>query len=136
MIFQKTLLGELNTAFIVFLVCLTAACSQTSVTLPRESAAFFEEYKKKPHFRAIATTGEQIGRTGGGYSTGRSWGHINARLAIEDAMESCERARKEKVIAPRCRLYAIGDILVSGMTQQQLAREIGLYEDQYYLWAE
>ena len=41
----------------IVLVCFTAACAQSSVTPPGEGMAFFEEYKEKPHYRAIATTG-------------------------------------------------------------------------------
>ncbi len=90
---------------------------------------FFEKYKTKPHYRALSFTGSYT-RTGSmsGYSSSAS----SVEEAIERALQTCEEGKKkyawEKSIGD-CKLYAIGDIVVHGMSPEELETATQNYEN-------
>ncbi len=90
---------------------------------------FFEKYKTKPHYRALSFTGS-LQRAGS--MSGYSFSASSVEKAIETAIQTCEEGKKEHVWEMPigdCELYAIGDIVVRGMSPEDLEAAIKIYKN-------
>ncbi len=107
-------------SFIVLVGC--------EATGPDVSYYFYKEYLEKPHYKVYITTGS--GTYGAAVSCSRS-GFPSAQGAVERGMTECEEFRKENypVLTGGVYLYAIGDIKVWDMTDEQLKKAIEVYEN-------
>lgn len=97
-------------------------------TGPDVSYYFYKEYLEKPHYRVYITTGS--GTYGAGVSCSR-YGYSSAQAAVEQGMPACEEFRKENypVLTGGVYLYAIGDIKVWDMSDEQLKKAIEVYQN-------
>lgn len=125
---QSSRLSVLGTGFLLAMIlagCATEGIKSASF-LPRDAADLFNEYSTKPHFRALATT-RDIGRKG--WATSSVWNRDSAEGAVEAVMRNCAKNRATiDLTAYECRLYAIGDIIVSGMTEREIKETITRYQ--------
>ena len=94
--------------------------------LPPEASYYFERYKTKSHYRAMATTGMSVR---GGWASGTSEGRGSVEGAIAEAMIFCEQGRKKHGLDSKCKLYAIGDIVVSGLSPEELEAATTTYKN-------
>ena len=78
------------------------------------------DMRPKQDFKAIAYSGMYTRTTQGVY------GAYSAEQAIETALEMCEKA-----VGNSCFIYAVGDQVVTGYTQKELADEIEAYDPRY-----
>ena len=114
------------TAFLFALSCIVlAGCEATG---PDVSYYFYKEYLEKPHYKVYITTGS--GTYGAAVSCSR-FGFPSAQAAVEQGMTGCEEFRKENypVLTGGVYLYAIGDIKVWDMSDEQLKKAIEVYEN-------
>lgn len=90
------------------------------VSLGPSAQRAFEEYKtdrKYTHFKAFAA-----GPSG---PWGRAWGHQSATGATERALSECRKRGMD------CEVYAVGDIVVAGMSANEILAVTGRYVEQY-----
>ena len=93
---------------------------------------FFQKYKTKPHYRALSFTGS-LPRAGS--MSGASFSASSVEKAIEGALQRCEKGKKENVWETPigdCELFAIGDIVVHGMSDDELESAMALYRTNPY----
>jgi hypothetical protein len=76
-----------------------------------------ERYRSLGPYRALATTGDP---SGADTTLGWSRDAVAIRGAVDAAMRDCERRRDRR--EPDCRLYAIGDLVVAGVSEPVLER--------------
>ena len=107
-------------SFIVLVGC--------EATGPDVSYYFYKEYLEKPHYKVYITTGS--GTYGAGVSCSR-YGYPSAQAAVEQGMPACEEFRKETYpfLTVEVYLYAIGDIIVWDMSDEQIKKAIEVYEN-------
>lgn len=86
---------------------------------------YLKEYRKQPHFRAMACA--RTGRGQGDYCFGY-YPAPTARAAADGAMEMCGTGAQRLGIFAPCRLIFIGDTVVSGMRRAELDRAIEEYQ--------
>jgi hypothetical protein len=111
----------------LLLLSLLVGCEQ-SIESRFSPALFpqkFEEYKEMPHYRALATG--YVDRWNSIFFV--AVGHENAIEAIDAAYEGCDLELEEEGRDWGCSLFAIGDIDVRDLTQEQFQQAIELYED-------
>jgi hypothetical protein len=84
----------------------------------------FEEYKEMPHYRALATG--YVDRWNSIFFVAA--GHENANRAIDAAYEGCDLELEKEGRDWGCNLFAIGDIDLRNLTQEQFQEAIELYE--------
>ena len=111
----------------VLVVTLLSSCSADR-SLPGHGR-FFQEYKTTPHYRAISTTGSFTRR---GSLSAYFKGASSVEEAIEGALQRCEEGKKEytwETPIGECRLYAIGDIIVNGMSDDELEAATKTYKN-------
>ncbi len=120
-------MGNSKKIMVVFgmTVAVALASCGTGDRLPPTAYGYFEDYKTEIHFRAMATTAPS---SRGGWASGTARGHGNIEDAIEEAMKHCEQGRKKHWTASSCKLYAIGDIVVSGMSDDDLEAAMAFYQ--------
>ncbi len=85
----------------------------------------YQDYLTKAHYRAFAVTAGTTTKRASAY--GRSWDHGTMEVAIERAIEGCEKGEKKYDNIGKCRLHSIGDIKVFGMSEEQLDKAIEYY---------
>ena len=100
-----------------------AGCGTTSIS--SRMYHNYEVYQKLPHYRAFAATSGGIRTT-----VVSAWRHSARTVgeAIESALETCQETQKKYQRVYPCKLQAIGDIEVAGMSETKLAQAIALYE--------
>lgn len=69
----------------------------------------WRNYEKLGPHKALAVAGDPHGRYVSGYAFGRS----SKGSSIEMALEACESRRRDRRIEEPCRLYAVGDHVLS-----------------------
>ncbi len=82
----------------------------------------FTLYKAKAHFRAFATS---PGGPAEAFGFGSSWNNDTVGEAITTALKRC----REEIRFGDCELYTIGNILVAGMTPEELDKAKAVYID-------
>ena len=87
----------------------------------------YQDYLTKSHYRAFAVTGGTSEALAS--SVGRSWGYGTVEGAIEGALVGCRKGGKKYIKIRECRIYAVGDIKVAGMSEEQLDKVISFYEN-------
>lgn len=80
----------------------------------------FEIYKTRSHFKAFATS---PGGPAEAFGFGSSWSSGTVGEAITTALKRC----REKIRFGDCQLYAIGGILVAGMSAEELEKAKAAY---------
>lgn len=68
-------------------------------------ASEWNNYKKKPGFKALAVAGD----LGGAYVSGWTSEFCEQQKATVEALKRCEERRRDRKIAGQCQVYAIGD---------------------------
>ena len=96
-----------------------------------EGRWFFGDYKSKPHYRAFAAAPYFGPDTGALY--GRSVGQSSVQAAINSALASCRTAGRGQVNSrfADCKLYAVGDKIVLGISQAKIQGIIRDYEEEH-----
>ena len=124
----KSALSEFHLSTALLLVLSFVVLVGCEATGPDVSYYFYKEYLEKPHYKVYITTGS--GTYGAGVSCSR-YGYPSAQAAVEQGMPACEEFRKENypVLTGDVYLYAIGDIKVWDMSDEQLKKAIEVYEN-------
>ena len=86
----------------------------------------YQKYLLKSHYRAFVVTSFPSARHG--FAAGWSSGNRTAEVAIEKALENCQKGRQEFDVDLKCRLYSVGDINVAGVSEEQLDKAIEFYK--------
>lgn len=113
----------MSRVLLVLVLILGAAATGWAADIPRSGWTFYQKYKGKPHYRALACT-RQHGRA---WACGGAWGHSTVRGAIDRAMSECEKSTMSHEVFLACRLKAIGNINVGDMNKEQLDQAIERY---------
>ncbi len=103
------------------LVLLTG-CGSGS-TIPSNFLPQIEEYQGQDHYRAFVSTATAASAE---RAYGSSWSQGSIDKAIDDALERC---RNHVEIADSCRIHYLGDIDVSGLNEEEVARAKAVYKD-------
>ena len=87
----------------------------------------YQEYLAQPHYRAFAVT---VG-TSLHLASAFAWtsNATTVESAIEGALAGCLKGEKQGSRIKECGLHAIGDIVVSGMSDEQLDKAISFYRN-------
>ena len=111
----------------VLSLALLAGCEGTSG--PSMFYYEYKEYLEKPHYRAFIYTGEGGGQGSG--MAGWTWAQNTVEQAIERGLAGCKDADISEISirAGECHLYAIGNIIVWNMTEEQKKKAIDLYKN-------
>lgn len=89
----------------------------------------YQDYLSRPHYRAFAATS-------GAGSLAASLGFASNRKSIEEAIEralaGCRKGQKKYFKISKCRLYAVGDTIVAGFSEERINRAITQYYSNRY----
>ncbi len=86
----------------------------------------YQEYLAQPHYRALAVSaGTSLHLAS---AIGWTSSAPTVESAIEGALAGCSRGETQQSRIKECRLYAIGDIVVSGMSDDELEAAIKIYK--------
>jgi hypothetical protein len=102
-----------------------AGCETTGATDSRWHHQY-QEYLTLPHFRAFAST-SGAGRLAA--SIGWSFKQRSVEGAIERALAGCKTGQKKYSKISECRLFALGNIEVAGLSEEQLDKAISFYRN-------
>lgn len=96
---------------------------------------YYKQWKNFPDFRAFYAAGGLQGglRKYSSWAFGRSAGQPNVKSAEYGAKSRCERNRKKYDVVQACRLYALGDIVVAGMSGAEIGEVRARYEEAHRL---
>jgi CHAT domain-containing protein/tetratricopeptide (TPR) repeat protein len=97
-------------SLLVLVIALVGCQTTKSAWLPENARIGFERYKKQGSFKAFA------------YSIGGAWGYGSRNQNPTRAIEIAEKGCRSH--ATDCELYAIGDVIVKGMTPEQIKKVI------------
>ena len=75
-------------------------------------------------FKAFATTDIKNPKNTWGWA----YRYKDPNGAMKGALDQCDQSRKEESVADACRVFAIGGIVVDGMTDAQLRAAVELYK--------
>ncbi len=84
----------------------------------------FRRYGYYDHFKAFASTDIEKYRNTWGWS----YRYKSPGEAMKRALEECMKIRKEKSLPDPCQVFAIGGIVVHGMTEAELRAAADVYE--------
>ena len=113
----------------VLSLLLLAGCEGTT-GVPPPSYYHHKEYLTKPHYRVYITTGSGTYGAALSYSM---YGFRSAEKAVEEGLKRCREYQAEELDlrtgTADCYVHSIGNIDVSGMTEEQLKKAIDLYKN-------
>jgi len=105
------------------LALLALSACQTPAALPPGAAdSYIHKYRNLPHYRAYAVGDPTIS-----WAVGWSSGHPSVRAAINGALNTCGSGTT-RVTANWCSVYAIGDLIVKGMSPTEREQAIQFYQ--------
>jgi len=99
-----------------------SACQTPAALPPGAGDSYTHKYRNLPHYRAYAVGDPTIS-----WAVGWSSGHPSVRDAIDRALNTCGSGTT-RVTASWCSVYAIGDLIVKGMTPAELEQAIQFYQ--------
>lgn len=102
-----------------------AAAAAGVARLNPRACGNYRAYRNYEHFKAFA--GADIGMPRGTWSWASR--HKTPQEAVKGALARCEEGRKEFAVAAECRVFAIGDIVVDGMSDAELRRAMAAYKE-------
>lgn len=104
---------------------ISGAAADAIARLTPRACQNYRTYGRYGDFKALAGADMESpqGTWGWGY------GHDTPEAAAKRAMAECANGRKEYDITAECRLFAIGDIVVDGMSDAELRRAMAVYRD-------
>ena len=87
----------------------------------------YQEYLAQPHYRAFAVTaGTSLHLAS---AIGWTSNAPTVESAIEGALAGCRKGETQQSRIKECRLYAIGDVVVSGMSDDELEAATKTYKN-------
>lgn len=106
---------------------LLAACAAEH--LPSRLPHIYQDYLTLPHYRAFAHTGDNPHAA---YAGGQAWGYPSVEAAVAAALEFCRKSRRRYVKIGECHLHSIGNLRVYGMSEDEMAEAVTLYQSNSY----
>lgn len=102
------------------LLLLAACATSAPSSVPHAVWDFYENtYRSAADHKAFAlATGPFTSRTG--FSSAYSYGYSSDKEAIDGAILACNETRPKVDVNEPCRLYAVGDIVVWGKSDQEI----------------
>jgi hypothetical protein len=92
-------------------------------TLRPSECSDFRRFGHYDDFKAFATTDLHKRRSAWGWSSR----HGSPDEAIKSALEQCAISQKELSVSERCAIFAIGDIVIEGMTEAEQRAAADVY---------
>lgn len=113
----------------IFLLASTLAGCAGGNALPRGSEEDFKDYQGLSHYKAFAVT------TSKGTGFARAWGWIGSQLSVTAAMNqalaSCRKGAQKYASAADCKVHSVGNIVVYGMSENELDYVINEYASDF-----
>jgi TPR repeat protein len=105
---------------------LISGCKSTTSTVAIVGGdEIFDKYKGSPHYRAFAMAAEGAGDA---VAMGGGRGKSSVKEAIAIAVRGCKNI-ESSVGAGKCKLYAVGDIIVEGMSSEKINKANAFYSN-------